>query len=99
MVFASGNGTLEALRRQWNGSIRRWASMNLFRFSSVSKTIRNGKAIRGFSKSLAARPIQRLKLDRGGRHPGFPSFNAFAGGPGSFAERSAQSWNHAQADL
>src|SRR5262245_40281751 len=33
-------------------------------------------------------PNQTAEADRG-RHPGFPSFNVLAGGPGSLAERSA----------
>src|SRR5262245_12500458 len=40
------------------------------------------------------------EADRG-RHPGFPSFNVLAGGPGSLAERSAacsETYNYAQGD-
>ena len=33
-------------------------------------------------------PNQTAEADRG-RHPGFPSFNVLAGGPGSLAERYA----------
>ena len=43
-------------------------------------------AVAGPKCSRGSGHNQRLKADRG-RHPGFPSFNVLAGGPGSLAER------------
>jgi WD40 repeat protein len=40
------------------------------------------------AKEAASQAEPAAEADRG-RHPGFPSFNVLAGGPGSFAERSA----------